>query len=104
MKKLLDEIRIRFGQWWPTVEPAIAVAGILAALMLSGCVLAGAMQAAGKDQMLSPEQIKAYRDVDQDVHGCVQIGGPPPAGNAQFVTVPRGKPGPKFGDGCHILQ
>lgn len=37
MKKWLNEIKARIGQWWPTVEPAIAVAFILAAIMIGGC-------------------------------------------------------------------
>lgn len=104
MKNWLNEIRSRFGAWWPEIEPAVALAGILGMLMLSGCAAGAIGQAMSKDQMLTPDQIKAYRDIDQDVYSCGQIGGPPPAGNIQAVIVPRGKQGPKFGDGCHIIQ
>lgn len=37
MKNWLSEIKSRFGAWWPTVEPAAAIAAILAVLMVSGC-------------------------------------------------------------------
>lgn len=37
MKKWLNEIRARFRQWWPSVEPAAATAALLFALLLSGC-------------------------------------------------------------------
>ncbi len=37
MKKWLQEIKARFSAWWPEVEPAAAIAAILAALMLAGC-------------------------------------------------------------------
>lgn len=37
MKKFLNDIKARFGAWWPQVEPAVAVAVILAAIMIGGC-------------------------------------------------------------------
>lgn len=104
MKKFLNDIKARFGQWWPEVEPAVAIATVLAAMMLGGCAAALMGNAIDKGQALSAEQIKAYRDTDQDVYSCTKAGGPPPAGNIQVVIVPRGKPGPKFGDDCHIIQ
>ena len=38
MRKFLDEIRKKAREWWPTVEPAVVAACLLAALMLgAGC-------------------------------------------------------------------
>lgn len=50
MKKFLNDIKIKFGAWWPQVEPAVAVAGILAAIMIGGCGV-GANPFAGQTQV-----------------------------------------------------
>lgn len=53
---------------------------------------------------LSPEQIRAYKDMEMDVYGCFKVGGPPPAGNTIWILVPKNsKAAVKFGDDCHII-
>lgn len=80
-----------------------SVAGILAALLLSGCLLAQIHQLE-PGQTLSPEQIKAYKEMNMNVYGCFQIGGPPPAGNTVWIVVPKEmRVLPKFGDNCHVM-
>jgi len=73
-------------------------------LFISGCAAQLIGNALGQGQTLTPDQIKAYNEVGSSVYGCFQIGGPPPAGNTQWVVVPKGGQAPKFGDNCHILQ
>ena len=75
-------------------------------LSLTGCtgmLIGNALQ---QGQNLTPEQIKAYNDVGANVYGCFQIGGPPPAGNTQWIVIPKGSnaPLPRFGDMCHLIQ
>lgn len=41
MQKWLDDIKARFGAWWPQIEPAAEIAFVLAALMVSGCATGG---------------------------------------------------------------
>ena len=58
-----------------------------------------------KGQVLSQEQIQAYRDMNMDVYGCFQIGGPPPAGNTVWIVVPKESVvSIRFGDNCHVIQ
>lgn len=86
------------------------IAFLLACLLsLDGCagiLLTTAMN--HPEDILPPEQIRAYNEVGYNVYGCITIGGPPPAGNALFIIVP--KTGvvtptlPRFSDGCHLLS
>ena len=80
------------------------VASLLSVLLsASGCTGMLIGNALNQGQNLTPEQIKAYKDVGADVYGCFQIGGPAPAGNTQWIVMPIGKgTPPKFMDGCHI--
>ncbi len=79
------------------------IAALLAvSLSASGCVASMLGGAPGKD--LTPEQIKAYSDAQMAVIGCVQVGGPPLAGNTQWVIMPKEYPMHfNFGDNCHIV-
>ena len=83
----------------------IILAAMLALLLaLNGCAAQLIGNAIGQGQNLTPEQIKAYNEIGANVYGCFQIGGPPPAGNTQWVVVPKDGAAPKFGDNCHIVQ
>jgi hypothetical protein len=54
---------------------------------------------------MTAEQIKAYKESGQDVYGCFQIGGPPPAGNTLWLVVPKGVVvNSQFGDNCHLIS
>jgi len=48
MKNWLKDIKTRFKAWWSEVEPAAAIAGILAILMLCGGCAAGVNPFAGQ--------------------------------------------------------
>lgn len=105
MRKWLREIKARFRAWWPTAEPAVAVAGMLAAVMMSGCAAQLMGNAIDNGQKLSAEQIEAYNKVGAAVYGCIQVGGPPPTGNMHWLIVPKEtKSVPRFTDNCHIIS
>lgn len=77
----------------------------LFALSLPGCSGFYLINSAlGKGENLTPDQIKAYQATGSDVYGCFQIGGPPPAGNTNWIIIPKNAPKkPAFGDNCHVL-
>src|SRR5689334_650882 len=101
MQKWLNEIKARFGQWWPTVEPAIAAAVILATVMLGGCSPLGQLTAAQLTG-LTTEQIDALDKAGQSVMVCLQGGGPPGAGALSVVGVPKSATGNvSFAPDCH---
>ena len=54
-------------------------------LLLCGCALTP-LQA---DRM-TPDQIKAYSDANEDVYLCGSVLGPPPNGAVMFLVVPKG--------------
>jgi len=63
------------------------------------------MQDPTKAMLLTPEQIKAYQELNVDIVFCLNVGGPPPAGNTTFILLPKGTIFvPTFGDGCHVIQ
>jgi hypothetical protein len=78
---------------------------LLAVLSLTGCSGLALIHAVDRGDALTPEQIKAYKEMNQAVYGCFQIGGPPPAGNTVWIVVPANSPiNFKFGDNCHVIQ
>jgi len=72
---------------------------LMVVILASGCALLNPTQAA----QMTPDQIKAYQSANMDVIVCLNVGGPPPAGNAVFMVLPKGAQLPVFGDGCHIV-
>ena len=74
---------------------------IVSLLFVSGC--AGLIGNVSRPDNLSPEQIRAYNEAGLDVYGCFQIGGPPPAGNTTWITIPKGsKSNVKFLPNCTV--
>ena len=71
-------------------------------LLVTGCILAPT----GVDQYksLTPEQIKALKDLAMDPYQCTTVAGPPPVGRFTFVLMPRldNKPDIRFGPDCQI--
>src|SRR5689334_9024506 len=101
MQKWLNEIKARFGQWWPTVEPAIAAAVILAAVMIAGCSPLTQLSSAQLTG-LTTDQIDALDKAGQSVMVCLQGGGPPGAGALSVVGVPKSAGGTvSFAPDCH---
>lgn len=58
--------------------------------MLAGCGIIPIQTAFDRGQTLTPDQITALRANDLDVYSCIFIAGPPPAGRAIWIIVPRG--------------
>ena len=54
----------------------------------SGCVLAAIDKAKSIDDLSVP-QIKALREANMDVYGCLTAGGPPAEGNLTIIIVPK---------------
>lgn len=83
-----------------------SIQSILSALMsliFSGCMVAAMGNRVAMGDDFTPEQIEAYRKVGVRVYGCINVGGPPPAGNTVFLLVPEGAVyNPIWSDGCHI--
>jgi len=54
---------------------------------------------------LTPEQIKAYKEMNMDVFECFNISGPPPNGGFSFIIVPKGsKIDFAFSPNCNLLS
>lgn len=55
-------------------------------------------------QALTPEQIKAFNENNEQVWSCILIAGPPPGGRITLIILPKDSAGPSFGDGCSIQK
>lgn len=71
--------------------------------IFSGCTIQGIT--ANNAQHLTPQQIKALADAQQNYQGCSMVGGPPIGGRSVFLFYPHDKDiEVKFGPDCQILN
>lgn len=76
---------------------------VSASLLLSGCTGMLIGNALNQGQNLTPDQVKAYNDVGQNVYGCLNISGPPPIGGATWLFFPKSEtPNVSFLPNCMI--
>jgi hypothetical protein len=83
---------------------SILIGAIVLAVMLSlaGCSGIALLHAIDNGSTLTPEQIKAFADMNMDAWGCFQLSGPPPNGATTWIVLPKGSDGPTFGEGCRV--
>ena len=56
-------------------------------------------------ERFTPEQIKAYQEVGQNVFWCFQIAGPPPVGGTTILVLPKTvKPDFAFSGSCQLMK
>jgi len=61
---------------------------IIVVFLLSGCV---GILTSRQAQELTPEQIKAFTDAQEDIYVCISVIGPPPNGSVQILVIPKNK-------------
>jgi len=61
---------------------------IIVVFFFSGCV---GILTSRQAQELSPEQIKAFTDAQEDIYVCISAIGPPPNATVMILVVPKNK-------------
>lgn len=73
---------------------------LMLSLLFGGCALTPQQAAT-----LTPDQISAYSNANEDVYACVYGGGPPGAGGLTVMVLPKSaKPQINFSPSCNIIS
>jgi len=77
--------------------------GFCLAFMLLGCSGISLLHQVDNGSALSPEQVRAYREMNMDVYSCIALAGPPPNNVILTIIVPKETPQNfKFDDRCRL--
>ena len=77
----------------------IVAAILLLMLALDGCITP--QQA----MTMTPEQIQAWANTNEDVYACLGIAGPPPNGSGFIIIMPKGSnPNINLSPSCQIMS